>query len=443
MLILTPEDQRVIELLARECSREGEGAETTKILMDGFSLYGEEALSVSKKKYASREEFFKDKCELLLENIRFAGQTFEQAFASKSGRDCLCKLVRCTGVPSADIEDIVQEISRRFWRVKWVERYNPLISTWRNFLLVPIQRYVITYRTRRNKKVITNAVRLSKDSGVDENGATLESALYDINQNISPEDNIIRQEIIEDWESYLRSQKPIRTVVYTSFKKMCTLLPPGMPEIPTEEEKDVFFLRGGIYNSRVTTKELCERDIFPVIPNYLLVDYIAQDLVDCVPYVDETTGDFVTQKDFPNPDYDPSAKVTTHRTWMDLYILLMQNFQIEEIARELKVVPPSVPARIKKLESMFRDFWIVSVKIPRESKLLAAKTYQCPNCYRLDLVRREDCRVCGADMRNEVAKVRFDGYPWHKVYGKRETYERLGGRRQALMVQRCSVSVKF
>jgi hypothetical protein len=443
---LTPESVTILESLAMECSREGEEAETTKILVDGFSTYSEEAINIlakSNKTYDSWEEFYRDRYRLLLENIGFAGQTFEQVFSSNNGRDGLCQLVRGTGVPSADVEDIVQEISRKIWQAKWVERYNPLILSWRNFLLDPIQKYVSTYNLRRSKKVTTGAFPLDKDNEMDEYGGTAASSLYDLSQDGFPEDNLIRQEVMEAWEIYLQSQKPIGTVVRRDFDKMCTLIPPGTSDIPTEEEKNIFFLQGGLYNSRVTTRELDDKDISFMVPNHLLVDYITTDPVDHVQYVDEVTFDFITQKYFPNPNYDPSVVIKRQRTWMDIYTLLMQGFQVEEIARALRMAPPSVPARIQRLESLFRDFWLISTKISSESKILAAKTYQCPHCFRLDMIQREECRVCGTDMRAEVAAVRFDAYPWPKASVTRKTYERLGTRRQALLVKRGSLSIRF
>lgn len=444
MWILTPESVTILESLAKECSREGEEAETTKTLIDGFSMYSEEAIDLlakARKTYDSWEEFYQDRYHLLLENIVFAGKTFEQAFSSKDDRDRLCQLVRSTGVPTSDIEDIVQEMSRKWWQSKWVERYNPLVSPWRNFLLKPIKNYVSTCNLRQSRKVTTGAVPLDRDDERDDYGDTAASRLYDLSADEFPENNLIIQEVMEDWEIYLRSQKPIRTVVLRDFKKMCTLLPPGTPDIPTEEEKDIFFLQGGYYNSRVTTYELYDNNITLMVPNEMLVDYITT--VDHVQYVDEVTGEFITQKDFPNPHYDPSVAIREQRTWADLYDLLMQGLQVEEIARELKMAPPSVPARIQKLESLFRDFWLVSTKIEWESKISAAKTYLCPCCQRLDMIEREECRVCGTDIRGEVAKVRFNAYPWNKAYVSRKTYKRLGNRRQALVVQRCSLSIRF
>jgi hypothetical protein len=349
-------------------------------------------------------------------------------------------LVRCTGISGDDVEDIVQEMSRKWWQAKWVERYNPLVSSWRNFLLKPIQRYVNTFKLRRSTKVLTGAMLL--DTDWDERGGPAASYLYDLSQDESPEDSLIRQEVMEDWERYLRSQKPIRTAMHRDFEKMCTLLPPGTVEIPTMVEMNVFYLQGGLLNSRVTTQELNDVGICPMVPNYLLVDYIAQDPIDHVQYVDMFTGDFVTQKDFPNPNYDPSIVVKKQRTWMDLYNLLMGGFQVEEIARDLRMAPPSVPARIQRLESLFRDFWLVSTKVPRESKILATKTYRCPCCGKLDMVKREECCACGTDMRTEVSEMRFNAYPWPKVYVTRETYGRLGTRRKAFSVSRCSISVR-
>ena len=436
MLFLTSEDMTVIESLARECSREGEENEITEVLVHGFSYYGEDEFL---RDFPSREEYFRGKYRLLLENIGFAGQTFEWAFASKDGRDWLCQMVRGQGVPNSDIEDIVQEISRKWWKARWVERYNPLISSWRNFLLVPIQRYVKTYRVNQGKKVTSGAFPLDAENEQDKYGNTAASCLYDLGQEGSPEDSVIRQEVMEDWESFLESQPPIRTAVRRDFDRLCTLLPPGITDIPTEEEKTIFFLRGGYYNSRVMTEEL---ENSCMVPNQLLVDYITEDPVTHEQCIDEITGDFVTQKDYPNPNYDPSIMVKQQRTWMDLYKLLMEGFQVEEIAHALKMAPPSVPARIQRLESLFRSFWLISTKVPTESKILAVKTYQCPNCDRLDRNQREECSECGEDMRNVKPEMRFNAYPWPKVYVTRQTFERLGTRRQAMIVQKCSISIR-
>jgi hypothetical protein len=49
MWTLTPESVTILESLAKECSREGEEAETMKILIDGFSTYSEEAVNVLAK----------------------------------------------------------------------------------------------------------------------------------------------------------------------------------------------------------------------------------------------------------------------------------------------------------------------------------------------------------------------------------------------------------
>lgn len=443
MWTLTPENVDILESLAKECSREGEETETLNVFMNGFSLYSEEAINIlakANKLYDSWEEFYRDRYRLLLENFGFAGQTFEQAFSSNNGRDWLCQLVRSTGVSCNDVEDIVQDMFRKWWRAKWVERYNPLVSSWRNFLLKPIQNYVSSYNKKKGRSVTTGALPL--DSGMDEHGRTAASCLYDLSQDWLPEDYLIKQEVMEDWESYLKSQKPIRTVVRRDFEKLCTLLPPGTVEIPTVAEMNIFYLQGGLLNSRVTTRELNDLGICPMVPNYLLVDYIAQDPTDHVQYVDMITGDFITQKDFPNPNYDPLIVVKEQRTWMDFYDLLMRGLQIDEIARELRMAPPSVPARIQRLESLFRAFWLVSTKIPSESKILAAKTYRCPHCLRLDMVEREECPTCGTDIRTEAAEVRFGGYPWEKAYVTRATHKRLGNRRQALLVQRCSISVR-
>jgi hypothetical protein len=448
MLNLTPGDCAFIETLVKECSREGEEIETTALLIDGFSTYGEEAVLYFKRKkyrkrYASKKDFFRDTFRSLLENIGFAGHTFEQAFSSDNGRDLLCQLVRSTGVHNSDVEDIVQEISRKLWQAKLVERYNPLISSWRNFLLVPIQRYVRTYNLRRSTKVTTGALPLDTETELDDSGRTAASCLYDPSQEEFLGDNLVRQEILEDWERFLKSQEPIRLSMRNISAKMCTLIPPGTSDIPTEEEMDVFFLQGGYYRSRVTTRELWSLGICPTIPNEQLVDYISEDPVTRVQYIDPVTGDFVTQKHFPNLHPDPSMVVKKHRTWMNFYKLIMRGLQIEEIARELKMASPSIPARIRKLELLFRNFWLISTKIPRESKILVVKTYRCPGCYQLDMTQQKECRVCKTDMSAEVAEVRFNGYPWPKVYVSRETYERLGTRRQDMLVQRGSISVMF
>jgi hypothetical protein len=448
MLNLTPGDCAFIESLARECSREGEEAETTKLLIDGFATYGEEALSYFETKrewkfYASKKELFKDTFRSLFENIGFAGQTFKQAFSSDNERDGLCQLVRSTGVPFSDVEDIVQDISLKWVQGEYVEGYNPLISSWRHYLMVAIRNSVASYHESRTRKVMTDAMSLDVENELDGSGKTVVSCLYDPDQEEFPEGAMIVQEVLEDWERFLARRKPIRMIARNISENLCTILPPGTKDVPTEDELNVFFLQGGYYRSRVTTRELWDLGICPMIPNEQLVDYISEDLVTHVPIIDPVTGEFVTQKDFPNHNPDPSLLVDEQRTWMEFYRLLMQDLQIEEIARELKMAPPSMPARIRRLEALFRSFWLISTKVPRESKILAVKTYRCPGCYRLDMAQQQECRVCKTDMVTEVAKLRFTGYPWPKIYVTRDTYERLGTRRQEMLVQMGSISIRF
>ena len=450
---LTPESGSILESLAKECSRDGEEAATLKVFMDGFLRYGKEAVEVLAKSdpfYASCpwEDFYRDRYRLLLENIGFAGRTYEQAFLSIDGRSQLCQLVRSTGVKRAeDVEDIVQELSGKWWRAKYAEKYNPLISSWRTFLLVAIKRYVISYRKRKSTRVTPGVLSLDMESDEGSYGRTIITGLYDPDQEEIPGGHLIVREVIEDWEDYLRRRKPIRTQVRRDFKKLCTLLPPGVTEIPTTDEKTVFFLKGGVHNSRVTTRELYEVGTSIMVPNEQLVDYISEDPVTRAQLVDAITGEFITQKDFLNPNYDPLVMIKVERALMDFYQLLMQGYQVDEIANKLRMAFPSVRSRIRKLECMFREFWTVSNKIPSESKIRAASTYKCPGCYRLDMVQREACQVCGTDMRAEVAEVRFKEYPWGKVRVTQKTKARLGEEskkeRVTLVVQRGSISGRF
>jgi DNA-directed RNA polymerase specialized sigma24 family protein len=439
MLALTHEDQQVLASLACECSREEEAGQTLQILIDGFSRYGEERFV---EKYASREEYFREKYRPLLENIGFAGRTYEEVFSSKSGRDSLCQMVRGEGVPSADVEDVVQEICRKFWKAQWVERYNPLRASWRVFLHRPVQRYVRTYRVASSRRVITHAVRLDEEDGTSSRSSTM-SFLYDPEYTGPPEDMIFAQEIMSEWEDFLKSQPPLRESFDRTSRRLCTLLPPGTEEIPATEERPLFFLGGGYYNSRVTTEELYRNGLTYMVPNELLVDYICENEVTGEPAICKETGEVMTRKDYPNPDFNPDAvTVKIRRRWIDLYHRLKEGRQVEEIAQIFRMAPPSVPAWIQKLEGLFRSFWLISTKIPVESKILATKTYQCPHCHRLERIQRDECRLCGWDMEGVRAEIRFDAYPWPRVYTTQKTRERLGDRKPAVLVQRCSLSAR-
>jgi hypothetical protein len=550
---LTPESVTILESLARECSQEGEEVEKTlKILVDGFSRYSEEAINklashkVPKERrfYDSWEAFYRDRQQMLLENIGRAGQTSEQAFLSVGGREELCQLVRTTtGVHSADVEDIVQDISLKFLKGEelrlmpavadvdsiptegrrlviiaavnnvlhfrvfngvgklvvdtdeteltiqvgpiedlrgqlqglwpphamteseqdgviaavasivghalgdYAEKYNPLIAPWGNYLREPIRRYVISYYKRKNTRVLAGVVSLDWVNEQDDSGRTLASCLHDLDQVWFPERRLIGQETMRAWEEYLNQRNPIRITVRNLSGKLCTLLPPGIGEIPTTVDIDVFFLQGGLYNSRVTTKELYELGICPTVPNQQLVDYISEDSVTHAQYIDVVTGDFVTQKHFPNPHPDPAMVIKEQRTWMELYTLLMQGLQADEIARALRMAPTSMSGRIKKLEKLFREFCLASSTVPQgEIKLRAAKSYRCPHCRRLDVIQRETCCDCGTDMRGEVAKVRFKDYPWGRVRVTRATFVRLGEPKQKkehTWVRRGSISTRL
>jgi hypothetical protein len=342
-------------------------------------------------------------------------------------------------------------VEHPFAKGDYAERYNPLVAPWRNYLLEPIRRHVITYYKRKNTRVLPGVVSLDKVNEQSDSGRTLAASLHDPDQDGFPGYRLLEAEIRTAWEKYLGDREPIRVSVRNISRKLCTLIPPGIVEIPTTVEIHVFFLQGGVYNSRVTTRELYGQGVFPTVANQLLVDYISEDPVTHAQYVDVLTGEFITQKDFPNPHPDPALVLREQRTWMEFYTLLMQGLQADEIARALKLAPTSMSGRLRKLEALYHSFWLVSDMVPQgEIKLRAAKTYRCPRCHRLDVIQRDECPEpkCGANMQGEVPKIRFKDYPWGRVRVTRATFVRLGEgepkiKREQVWSRRGSISSRF
>jgi DNA-directed RNA polymerase specialized sigma24 family protein len=532
MIYLIPSDHGILEQISGDLGTEEEKQDILKQLTDGFSLYATEEMM---EKFTSRSEFFHHFAHRLIENLVYAGKSSVDVFTSPDGRRYLCSLIRSMGVPASDVEDLAQDITRKFWRGSYAERYNPLISSWSYFVSYPVSNLVKTYYQRRKKKVTTFAVSLDQADTSHYDQPSLSRKIYSQDPTVESEKVMLVCELLTAWEDFLAVQESLKSVVYRGFRRMATLLPPGIPEIRIEKETEVGFLGGGRVHSRITTELLQEEGKNLSVHNSLLVDYISLDPLTQDPLIDPVTGQPLCQKFYFNPDYVerkhsflfkklctllapgtpeyPVSEETTlfyfskrqyysrvsppdwyregrfllvpnsllvdyfaidevnrdvlkdrngaplihkhyinpeyleqhsgyrieHR-FLDIYHYLRDGYQIDEIARVFRVSDAVVPLWVARLKSLFRDFWLISDQIPTQLKKLAVETYQCPQCHRLSQTYAEYCISCQSDMANTSPEIRFNTYPWPRVYRTRQTMERIEEHRKVFLpLQECSV----
>lgn len=515
MLSLKIQDLTVLDRLAQgitEDDVEKEGVLAKLVI--GFGKYASEEMVGP---YASHEDFFIDKIDRLLSNIDDAQKNLDDLLKDKRFINYMNLVAFKSGVKSCDTSDVVQEVLRKFFESKWIERYNPLMSSFCYFILKPLKNYSKTYISRHYSRK-TSSLSQEIHSG-SKTYLSLGERIYQPDQNIPPDRKMMVSELIEEWEDFLSVQASFKPTVFNGFKKLATLLPPGIKEIPTDSELEVGFIKEGKANSGVTTLELYEKGIFCKASNHLLMDYISVNPLTGENLVDQSTGEFLTQKFYLNSDYDKqsdifkklcvlippgtdeiptssekilyflsegrhksrvalpdlysqgvevyvpnellvsyiaideytreelkdkySGKTLTHKFYfnpdyldnqkmvrierkiLDFYKYLREGYQLEEIAHIFRVPVASMSAWMRRIESLFQSFWLISNKIPSHLKLLAIKTYKCPRCHKLHKKMRLSCDSCGSNLSEEKCKIRLDSYPWPNIYGTRETMERL------------------
>jgi hypothetical protein len=413
------------------CGQSGNAVEIFNILKTGFRRFGSEGVI---QLYSSRQHYFEALYQRLLKNYHYTDRDFDYYTEVLHGRGMILRLVSHSGVFQGDIEDVVQEILENFWKSHWIERYNPLISSWAHFIYQPVKNYVVNYlgKSRRKKRYCPGLVQ------------TDFVHVYSTSREDDPEYVYQIKEFLGKWEDFLRTQPAfIRGNRADSagppFKRLCTLLPPGSSEIPTLDELTLYFLRKGTSTCRVAVPELYVRGVSSIVSNESLIDYISMD-EDTYESLRDPGGNWLTQKFFINPLYlDYRRNLFKSFDYLDFYHYLRDGLTIEEIAVLLNLSYKSVPYWLRKIEGLFRSFWLISDLVPMSMKYLSTDSYKCPSCSRLNYQNSGSCKSCGANLADVPGKPRFSLYPWPRVFTRREIKESYEQRASLLSIKLCAM----
>lgn len=421
MLTLLSQDLSLLRDLANEVAEEFPDAE--RILIEGFARFGSE-LGVSG--YLTRAEYFCENYYRLLNNYQFVDKTFIDFVEKLHGRGLVLRIVAGLYIPDSEIEDVTQEVLEKIWKSHWVEKYNPVISSWKHFIYCPVRNYVFSYKEKKKSRK-----RLKTES------LTFKEWECLLAQVEPPDVTSLIEALLEEWEDFLRVQSPLKrwSDGFSSsgqdhelppFRRLCTLLPPGSIHLPTQQELTLYFIRRGAWYSKVTLPHLYVSGIFFSVPNDLLVDYIS---------VNKKTGEqlkrwdgsLVTQKYYTNPLYVQQISdeaVRTYSFW-DLYNAVRYGCSYEDISQDLYLSPRSVPFWLKKLEELFRSFWLLTDKVPPELKYLALTAYFCPVCQRVNY-QSQECEGCGESLVDVKGQIMMEDYPWRRVHSRNGVMSSVG-----------------
>jgi RNA polymerase sigma factor (sigma-70 family) len=432
MLTLTDRDREVCVYLAKQASgQESDISEKFNILATGFAQFGSEDGILL---YPSRQKYFEALHQKLLKNYIYAGRDFDYFTKVLHGRGVIIRIVSSIGRYQNDIEDIVQDILENIWKSKYIERYNPLISSWTHFIYKPVRNYVTNYvsKAKRKKRYHPNTVHTDFDY------------VYNTSQEETPENVCMVEELFVKWEEFLKTQPAFfrgSQVNHTKapFKRLCTLLPPGSIEIPTQEELTLYFLRKGTNECRVALPDLYHTGAYCMVDSEDLVDYISMDET-TLESITDSKGNLVIQKFFINPLYlEYKKSLVKSFDYLNFYMYLRDGLTLEEIATLVGLSYRSVPYWLNKLESLFRSFWLITDLVPLGLKRLSTESRKCPVCSKLNYKNLGVCESCASDLSGVSNKNWFSVYPWPRVFMKRETKEQYERRVGPVVIKRCAM----
>lgn len=427
MIELENQDLEILSQLARErSSDEIHYQEVKQILIDGFSKFADQELIDF---FGSREKLFARRVDWLLENYSYAGQDSATVFSSDSGRKNILRIVRSCGVPVKDIEDLVQDIVFKFWRHHHAEKYNPLKAPWSHHVRHSVKTCVNNFWAKRDRTPTDKGFPFQQYSPPTDSDQ-LEIEPYSLEQDPTPDQKMVLEEFYREWEDYISLEKSFRTGVYRGYRELCTLIPPGVPQIPTLVPMNLYVVAKGKKNFRVTIPEWVSMNQSILVP----VERLS-------PYPVEGSLDTSTLRSFPNPEFRDGQEAQRYeRTPLDVYHLLERGYQVDEIARELKIGPSTAHNWVRQIQEVFRRFWLTSNLIPESAKYLAVPTYYCSKCHKImHSFHESGCVKCGISMVGWEKIIRLDAYPWPQVRGTKNISDRAAKYKQSMTIQRCSI----
>lgn len=449
MLVLQEVDLQLLKELSKEVAEEGPESEGIyQKLKQGYEAFGTDELV---EKAPSRPEFFKTTYAKLLANVKFAGKKSEEVFTES--RQHIANTLNRLGIPSRDLEDVASVVIIKMWRHKHAEKYNPLITTWSHHVFVAISRAAASYYQHRKRSPLLNSFHYQQFEGkLDMQGEEAQLDPYEYDQGLSPEQRLVLEEHLMDFEHFLEGQSPYREGVIGRHKKKCTLLPGGHKKAreAITAPMEAYVVREGDQNIRVELRDGSRRL------------WLEQ---------------FVSNKR-PNEELSSMAPVNSSevilRTPLILYKLLMQKgAQVEEIASALKVGPSTAHNWIRDLEVLFQKWWQESPLIRKDVKHLVFPIRKCPGCgydhekpklpgktvkkaHRVvhagaqhwkivppgtqgQDVSMHWCSVCEEWALDDVPEETELLPPWGKIRGDHDLVERAAKYKNKLEVQRCGL----
>lgn len=454
-ITLSLQDHQVLQEIAKSTSAEN----TSQIYADlcrGYETYSTEEMIArcgegrELSEDALRSIFFENNANRLLTNLVYAGQ--ESAVVFVGMRQHILNTFKRFGIPERDRDEITDYAIFKLWYFRHAEKYNPLTSAWTHHVHLSLWRIAASYYERRSRDPLSLGFAFQQygqegDSINDE----FQLEPYELEQDPSPEDKMIVAEALQDFEFFLRKQKPYRTGVEGCHKEVCTLLPDNPLHALVQEPTFAYIVRFSDKNSRVELKD-GERFLYP--------------------------SRLVTDRK-PNEERDNQDARRILRTPLALYHLIMdKGAQVEEIGLILKVGSSTAHNWIRKLEEHFQTWWKLSKHIHFASKWCARPVRVCPGCGEAHLelppkVVRPGVKTewegvvlftipslveAEATLIQEVSEVEASWcdecyqwtldnlrlevrlpYPWGHIRGTHNLQERSAKYKPKLLVQRCSI----
>lgn len=379
MLDIDNADKTKLAELALSYSIDENSEEIYQRALRGFKSFG--SPEIKKRYYGNdHQRYLEEGFRRIVENWEFC---FRDAtvWGEPRTQSLLLSLLRKYQCPSEDIEDHVNNLVLKWLRCGYAEAYNPLIANWSTYLGIAVKNWVISVFKKRKRTPTSVGVSLHSQNV--ESGVEYHSDPCPSQVDPSPYEWLVFQEALVDFEEWLLEQESFRTIVFKGYKKLVTLLPPGMPSVPLKKPQCAYLVRQGrTKQHRVhlnTGRELL------------------WDISKC-------------KRIRTNPKYDPAFSQPLYRSPYKLYKVLTGpgNPQVDDVASILQVGDSTVHLWIHQLEDLFRRWWSQSEVLSPEVREIAY-ALRCPGCGATHTQKPEpEKRLCTKVEQNGETRTRIN-----------------------------------
>lgn len=353
---LTPEDLQSLRQLAATVSDDRpEYIVVLRRLRQAYETYATPKIVTewqAKHPHAARSEFFTDTYKTVLANYGDAGKSFEEAFMHATGERLLRGFLTRFGVTPYHMDDVIQELHMKFAKGRMAEKYNPFVTTWRAYVRVSVQRFVLSFNKSKQVR------REPTYQGTYGNGEPKAFDPISMEPEIPPEAVLAMDSFIDEFERRLLRQPHYEAVELDRYKFVCTILPPGIPELPVRTPKIAYFIRAGKNSGhRIEPVHLppgWHRGYAVLYPQDLVTD------------VREVSDNLRLPQVVRSP--------------MVLYLMLRAGYSTTEVAAYFRAGRSTLNLWVSNLSSLFRKCWRESPEIPAELRGLGYA--YCPACGR-------------------------------------------------------------